>query len=391
MIYVQTHFNLNRILMLAVGLWPYQRSRLVQFQLILLLSILTSCIVFQLTTLLTAECTPDLIIKVLTCSLFFSISVITYNSFWFNIHNVKYSFEQLQNICNELKDEGEITIIKKYGNNTKRYTVILSLLAMCSTFLISFLPIWPQILNTILSINVSQSRRIAHIMTEYFIDQERYFYLILLHINTAICIGVTAVIATGTMLLGYLVHTCGLFSIVSYRIKQAMTFDTMKNANQKNQILIYKKMVCAIDMHRKAMKFSEFLMSAFEGLFFLLIGIGVIMMSLSLYGIASCRDNISEFLLYLITIGSTFMYIFVSNYIAQNITDHNNDIFVTVYNFQWYMSSLPIQKMTLFLLQRGTKAFHMNIGGLFVASLQNAATLMSTSISYFTVLYSMRN
>jgi len=33
-----------------------------------------------------------------------------------------------------------------------------------------------------------------------------------------------------------------------------MTFDTMKNANQKNQILIYKKMVCAIDMHRKAMK-----------------------------------------------------------------------------------------------------------------------------------------
>jgi len=53
-------------------------------------------------------------------------------------------------------------------------------------------------------------------MTEYFVDQEKYFYLILLHINAAICIGATAYVATGTMLIGYLKHACGMFKIARY-------------------------------------------------------------------------------------------------------------------------------------------------------------------------------
>lgn len=38
---------------------------------------------------------------------------------------VKRFLEDLQHICNELKDKNEIAIIKKYGNNAKRYTAIV--------------------------------------------------------------------------------------------------------------------------------------------------------------------------------------------------------------------------------------------------------------------------
>jgi len=41
------HFNVHRILLLTVGLWPYERSKLVQLQLIVLFSILSSSVVFQ--------------------------------------------------------------------------------------------------------------------------------------------------------------------------------------------------------------------------------------------------------------------------------------------------------------------------------------------------------
>jgi len=34
--------------------------------------------------------------------------------------------EKLQYICNELKNEDEIAIIKKYGNDSKRLTFIIS-------------------------------------------------------------------------------------------------------------------------------------------------------------------------------------------------------------------------------------------------------------------------
>ncbi|XP_011705353.1 PREDICTED: uncharacterized protein LOC105460564, partial [Wasmannia auropunctata] len=83
--------------------------------------------------------------------------------------------------------------------------------------------------------------------------------------------------------------------------------------------------------------------------------------------------------------------IVLSNYFAQEIMDYNNNVSATVYNVQWYIAPLRLQKMILFLLQRGTKGFSWNIGGLFVGSLEGAATLLSAVVSYFTVLYSTRN
>ncbi|XP_014479024.1 PREDICTED: uncharacterized protein LOC106746707 [Dinoponera quadriceps] len=66
---------------------------------------------------------------------------------------------------------------------------------------------------------------------------------------------------------------------------------------------------------------------------------------------------------------------FMGNYTAQQVTDHNNDVFVSVYNVRWYTAPLRIQKIILFLLQRGGKAFNLTLGGLFVASLRNAASV----------------
>ncbi|XP_018361496.1 PREDICTED: uncharacterized protein LOC108760193 [Trachymyrmex cornetzi] len=118
------YFHLNRILLLALGLWPYYQSNLVRIQTILYFGILISYIIFQLATFLTAECTPELIIKVLSTVIFCITYIINYNAFWINIDNVKCLMERLQQICNELKDENEVNIMKEYGNNVKRYTTV---------------------------------------------------------------------------------------------------------------------------------------------------------------------------------------------------------------------------------------------------------------------------
>lgn len=41
------YFNLNKILLLAVGLWPYQRTKFVQFRCIFFLTILITAVLFQ--------------------------------------------------------------------------------------------------------------------------------------------------------------------------------------------------------------------------------------------------------------------------------------------------------------------------------------------------------
>ncbi|KAL6445405.1 hypothetical protein ACFW04_002295 [Cataglyphis niger] len=81
---------------------------------------------------------------------------------------------------------------------------------------------------------------------------------------------------------------------------------------------------------------------------------------------------------------------FLSNFIGQEIINHNNKVYSTAYNICWYAAPLHIQKLILFLLQRGSKSFGLNVGGLFVASLECFATLVKTSVSYFTVMYSVQ-
>jgi hypothetical protein len=93
----------------------------------------------------------------------------------------------------------------------------------------------PCILRVSLPINESRPVLSLHIMTEYFIDQEKYFYLLVMHKEIASCIGVTAIVATGTMNMLYLQHACGMFIIARWEEKNEITF-----LKQHKNILLYK-------------------------------------------------------------------------------------------------------------------------------------------------------
>ncbi|XP_070152689.1 odorant receptor 9a-like [Polyergus mexicanus] len=349
MIHLETqYFNLNRILLIAIGLWPYKQSNLTRLQFIFLSTILMTSLIFQ----------------------------------------VKDLLEQLQHIYNELKDKNEFAIINEYGYNARRCTATLTIYAICCVLALIVAQLWSRILDIILPMNVSRSYSLL-ITMEYFVDQETYFYWILLHMNVSLCIGVTAIVGIGTILIAYLQHMCGMVKISSYRIKRAVDINISKNNKLENEILILQGIISAVDIHRKAMKLFELLASKIEKMLFCLIIVGVVCMSLNLYQIAlSCGDDVKDILFPFLSVIISIFYMFVANYLAQDVTDHNNDFFATVYDVQWHEAPLYIQKLILFLLQKGNKKFTINVGGLFVGSLECFATLVKTSISYFIVIYS---
>ncbi|KAL0101182.1 hypothetical protein PUN28_018795 [Cardiocondyla obscurior] len=122
---VTQHFNLNRICLMLIGLWPYECSKLVRFQTFFCFTILISSVVYQLAVFISEDCTINLILKVFSIALLFFMYVIEYNSFRINRQIIKWSLDQLQHICDELKDEKEIDIMKKCGDDTRRYTILL--------------------------------------------------------------------------------------------------------------------------------------------------------------------------------------------------------------------------------------------------------------------------
>ncbi|XP_020298899.1 uncharacterized protein LOC109863117, partial [Pseudomyrmex gracilis] len=287
------YFSLNRILLQTVGLWPYQDSKLDRLQLCFIYIILITSIIFQL----------------------------------------KYLMGELQCICQNLKSN-ELMIVDKYGEIGRRCTAKLSVFFVSG----AVIGVASQVYSTILYINSStnisfQDKYKELFITEYFIVQEQYYYFTLLHIIGALSIGTVAFIATGTMLIAYLYHACGMFKIASFRIEHAMNIDKYQNVSLIYKNLIYTNIVLAVDIHRKAMMFSTYLISTFETTFFFLILFGVLTLSLNMFRcfqLASSKCHIDDFVLYCVITIIAFAYMFWANFIGQEITDHYNDVFVTV-------------------------------------------------------------
>ncbi|KAH0948815.1 hypothetical protein HN011_008862 [Eciton burchellii] len=387
---IENHFSLNKILLLIAGLWPYHRTILIDFHHFIFTTILTSFIIVQFTTFITTDCTTDIVIKIFCFTSYYIIFPILYNSVHINADTVKCMLEKLQYICNELKNDDEIAIMKKYGNDSTRFTLIISLYCVANLSVFILLPTFPKIIG-IFIFNASETNlMLFDVMREYFVDQERYSYLILLHLYAAICIAGISIIATGTLFISLLKHICGIFKIASYRIDEAIVI-RFHNTRLSNELKIHKKLTYAIDIHRKGMELCDIFKSNFEGSFFSLTLILVICLSLNLFGLLQSMmfgSPLLELLAHLTHIIVVLLFMFLWNFIGQEVTDHYNHIFLNVYNVQWYVVPIYIQKIILFLLQKGTKEYHIVVGGLFVASMETMVTLMSTSISYFTVVYS---
>ncbi|KAH0948823.1 Or9e81 [Eciton burchellii] len=383
------HFNLNRILLLAIGLWPYEQSKFARFQYIFFSVILMEAIIFQLIVFVSSTFTSDLLIKVLSSACFFTIIEIKYVLFSIDMNIIKELLMQFQYIRNELKDKNEIAIAETYSYNARRYTAALTIIGMCIIFILIIAQFWTEIFDIVLQMNVSRSRTMP-IMTEYFVDQEKYFYFIVLWINITICVQVIVLLAIGTMFITFFQHIYGMFKIASYRIEHSLDMDILKS-NMKVINLVCERIICAIDIQRQAMNLSIFLVKKLEIMMSCIIIFAVTILSLNrIFQIMSFEKNFAEIVLHFFFAIGIILYMFIANYLGQELTDHNKEIFLVAYNIKWYITPIRIQKMILFLLQRNVRDFTVSIGRLFVPSLQGFATLVKTSASYFTVIHSIR-
>ncbi|XP_011704613.1 PREDICTED: odorant receptor 63a-like [Wasmannia auropunctata] len=389
---VSQNFSLNRIVLLLVGLWPYQNSKLVQLQIILCLGTLISSVVYQFAVFISADCTINLIFKVFSIALFFSMYVIEYNSFRINRQAMKWSLEQLQCICNELRDEIEINIMRKCGDHAKRYAILFISFQIFNLLSIVLYPLALYILDIVLCINEYHLNHVIQMfIPKHFVGRKNYFYLIFLHSGATICIGGTVIIATLMMCITYSKHACGMFKIASYRIEKAV--NTPKIDHLKNEITMYREIIEAVDIHRKAIKSTAIFFSSFLQSRFVLIIFAVITLSLNLYGISetiTIGHDFQDVMFHVLIVADIFLYMFILNYAGQEFTDCNDHIFLTSYNVRWYVAPLHVQKLILFLLQRGNKTVSLHFGMMFVLSLELFATLTKASISYFTLMCSIQ-
>nr|XP_012222660.1 PREDICTED: uncharacterized protein LOC105672348 [Linepithema humile] len=80
-------------------------------------------------------------------------------------------------------------------------------------------------------------------------------------------------------------------------------------------------------------------------------------------------------------------YMFVGNYVGQEVTDHGVNFFRATCNGLWYTAPVRTQKLILFLMQKGIKNITLRIGNLYDASLEGFTALVNMAVSYFMLMY----
>ncbi|EZA61684.1 hypothetical protein X777_09305 [Ooceraea biroi] len=374
------YFNWNRVLLLPMGLWPDEETKFTRFRASLFYCLLMSNIAFQLSRLFFAEFSFDFVIKILSFSAAFCTLAIFFMSFWINMETMKYLLHQLQHIYDGLKNQNEIAIYEKYGYIGKCISARLTIFTICGLFFNFIIIYSPFILDVVIPKNESYAIFIMKMVTKYFVVSEKYYFLIIVHVNAAFSVGMIVLTGTGTMMISYFKYACGMFEITSYRIEQAMAIELLRNTDIKKEIVIYRGIICAVDIHRTAMEFAKCFLTKTEVLFFLLVIAAVLCLSCNLFRILkieSPMEQVVEVLLHIIVVILIVAVTFLPNYVGQEIMDYNNNVYVTTYNVLWYLAPADIQKLILFLIQRSSRIFCLTVGGLFTASLECFATIIS--------------
>jgi len=104
-----------------------------------------------------------------------------------------------------------------FGNYLRYLTQIklnLHFSAYCylSMFFLIMFEFLPPILNIILPLNESRPFQLV-VLTEYFVNQERYIHYLILHELLAAYVAISAFCGTGVILVMYVMHSCALFKI----------------------------------------------------------------------------------------------------------------------------------------------------------------------------------
>ncbi|XP_026828780.1 uncharacterized protein LOC105285101 isoform X3 [Ooceraea biroi] len=387
------YFKVNRVFLKMLGLWPYQQPYIAQLQKVLFFSVLFTFILVQSLAFFTTQFSTEILLKILTF-LFPTLFVTTkYCIFVIRADSVKLLLEQIRDDLNLLKNDLEIDIIKRYADNMRFITMVSIVTCYAGTicYIMSqyFLPL---VLDIILPLNASRSLELIPI-TEYFVNRQKYFWALLFHEVLTVYVGVTTFCSTGGTTMMYFLHPCALFKVASYRIENAVDKNILAFPDPTRIYLLQQRVVRAVLIHRRAIEYIELWSSNFMVPFTILILIGVSSLSFNLFHLLQLvivLDDPSEMYFAFLLITLHVGYMFALNYGGQEIQNHGVQLFEAIYNGLWYAAPLHTQKLLLFLMQKAAVKVTLVCGSIFVASLEGFVTLVSSAVSYFTVMYSTR-
>ncbi|KAL6268718.1 hypothetical protein P5V15_001846 [Pogonomyrmex californicus] len=382
------YFRVNKLLLSFIGLWPFQlsfnKNRNYYCTILGLLIILLPQIGYLFKHTKTLDDIYDILSTfagVWICLLKASSLRWEYKKFTMLIQQVNYDWNLLLN-------HDDIWILIKYVERGRIFTLIY--LFFISTSAVSFVtaPITIPIFDVILALNVTRPKQMPH-PTEFFVDMERYYYILLIITFAGYVACCTVVIATDTIYVALLQHVCGIMAILSYRLEKLDVHNKSEyidliSKGDKN----VDKMVECIQLQVRIERLIKLIESTFAICLFTDIGLGILLQCSACVMIVTDMDT-TKIIRHCPILLMQTTRIFFNSWVGQKIIDHSSQISNAAYNGKWYQMSLQVKRMVLFIIMKSKKPYCVTMAKLYVICLESYGSLMRTSASYITLMLSL--
>ncbi|RLU17633.1 hypothetical protein DMN91_009869 [Ooceraea biroi] len=386
-------FKLHRIMFMAMGLWPYQNLFIRRIQSVFYFGIYCGNTFFQIAPFLTTTCDMDCTLKRVSYISICLVYLLHYSCFYFNSEAIKQILEHMQLDWKMFKScDAAMKILEEYLYESYLFAIFVHFLIIVVTFVLGTFESRTFILDIIFPRNVSRQRKLE-VDLEFFIDKEQYFILYLIHEVAAVSIGSWAVMTLGTLLGTVGKHCCAAYKIASCLIQTTVTAHTLQFPVAQKMHFMHRNICLSVYIHRRTVEFCKNLLLSFDLWYSLLLLICVLSLSCLMFRLCNALMLFNDFydiLVSAIVLYTYIIYMFVGNFLVQSYTDHSIELVESTYNTLWYVAPLPIKKLFL-IMQKSIKSHKLVIGGLFVPSMEGFTTLVTTAISYFSVMYAMHS
>ncbi|XP_063995739.1 odorant receptor 13a-like isoform X2 [Diachasmimorpha longicaudata] len=365
----QRYYSTTKTLSCLMGLWPYQsKTQLIVHRSIIFLLFIIQVIPEILAVFLNSADLDVIMDSVGTFIMDAGFLINAFTYFW-NFKKMKILLDNVKENWKIFpKNEGQ-QILEKYARDGGKLATLYAAGICASGIFFTTEPLQWRLLNTMLNANFSVPLFCTPM--EYpMIDVEKYYYVILFIQEISVAVVISMVVVYDLLFFLFSQHVCGLFAGLGYAIEN-LPVDRHSRSDDRG----FRYVKRCIQIHSRAIRFSNSLEDLVVWNFFFMMGLNMIIMSLTAVQVELLDD---------------LVHLFITCFMCQRIIDHSSDLQAKITNSRWCFSTVKTQQLIKLMILRSQIPNQLTAGKLMVMSLETFTVIVKTSASYFTVFLAMQ-
>nr|XP_012226904.1 PREDICTED: odorant receptor 67c-like [Linepithema humile] len=397
----QREYNINKILLSSIGLWPYQNKLIRYLILIPCFASEVSYVLLEILTLFDYWEDMDIVFEVCyQCVATSAIIGQIFNVFW-QREKIKRMYKAIDNHWNIFTSKLEVQTLKDYSNITRKLTFAYTVMIYSMTIIFILAPLTPVFLDMIHPLNESRSR-LFPLTAKFRIDDEKYYTQLYCYIVSMIVFSILGLAASNSTFLICIIHACSLFSIISQQFEEVIKkLHANKNIRKfgcrmktklefENEQIIYQRYIICLKKYQLALEFVDMLNSAYKiiSLITLLLN-GAVVTFIGII-IINVLDRVREVMRYTFVAIGILIQLLMLCYSGQKLRDESQNVFYRAYAAEWYKCSPRLKSLLIVTLYRSVAPCSLTAGNMIPLSIETYGFVVRTAGSYFMTFLSLK-